>query len=223
MIQIQYTDEYNPLANGIKNMIYGPWGAGKTPLLATAPEPLVISAEKGLLSLRRTHTPFIEITGYKMLEETYLWALQSTEARKYWTLGIDSLSEIAEVLLEELKRSNKDPRQAFYQVQDKVVGYARAMRDLPGKSVVLVAKEEFSKDLNGVNLYMPMMPGTKLGQALPYYFDEVLRLAVNPADKSRYLCTTNSFQYQARDRSGMLAEYEPPNLTHIFKKILGYR
>lgn len=221
MISIQYTDEYNPLANGIKAMLYGPWGVGKTPLLATAPVPCIISAEKGLLSLRRTHTPFIEITGYKMLEESYLWARDSQEARQYFTLGIDSLSEIAEVVLNDLKAKSKDPRQAFYQVQDRVVEYARAMRDLPGRTVVLVAKEEFSKDINGVQLFQPMMPGNKLGQSLPYFFDEVLRMIQWPGSSQRVLCTRTTYQHQARDRSGNLAEFEEPNLTNVFRKILG--
>lgn len=224
MIQIQYTDQYNPLTNGIKLLLYGPWGVGKTPLLATAPNPIILSAEKGLLSLRRTHTPFIEINGYKQLMDTYTWAAQSQEAKQYFTIGLDSLSEIAEVLLNELKKTMKDPRKAFYEVQDTVVQYARAMRDLPGRTVVLVAKEEFSKDINGVNLFQPMMPGSKLGQALPYYFDEVLRMiSANDPAHTRMLCTQSSYQHQARDRSGMLAEYEPPNLTHVFKKILGYQ
>jgi hypothetical protein len=224
VIQIQYTDEYNPLVNGIKMLLYGPWGVGKTPLLATAPVPFIISAEKGMLSLRRTHTPFVEINSYKMLCDVYLWAAQSQEARQYFTLGLDSLTEIAEVLLQEEKRKNKDPRKAFYEVMDKVVDFSRAMRDLPGRTVVLVCKEEFSKDINGVALFQPMMPGTKLGQQLPYYFDEVIRMVVgNDAAKTRMLCTASSYQHQARDRSGMLAEYEPANLTQVFKKILGYQ
>lgn len=205
-------------------MLYGPWGVGKTPLLATAPVPCIISAEKGMLSLRRTHTPFIEVNGYKSLTESYLWARDSAEAKQYFTLGVDSLTEIVEVLLAELKRTAKDPRQAFYQVYDQAVAYARAMRDLPGRSVILVCKEEFSKDINGIALFQPMLPGTKLGQALPYFFDEVIRMVIGTDQaKTRVLCTQSTYQHQARDRSGMLSEFEPADLTRVFKKILGYQ
>lgn len=221
MIRIQYTDEYNPLANGIKMMVYGGWGVGKTPLLATAPNCCIISAEKGLLSLRKTHTPFIEVNGYKSLMESYLWARDSAEARQYFTIGLDSLSEMADVLLQEEKKHLKDPRKAFYEVYDKVVEFSRGMRDLPGRTVVLITKEEFSKDINGVQLFQPMVPGNKLGIALPYYFDEVLRMTVWPGSQHRVLCTQNNYQHQARDRSGMLAEFEPPDLTKVFTKILG--
>lgn len=221
MIKIQYTDEYNPLANGIKTMIYGGWGVGKTPLLATAPNPIIISAEKGMLSLRRTHTPFIEVDGVKSLMDSYLWARDSAEAKQYFTLGLDSLSEMADVLLQNEKTKQKDPRKAFYEVYDTVVAFSRAMRDLPGRTVVLIVKEEFSKDINGLTLFQPMVPGNKLGLALPYYFDEVLRMGVWPGTQQRVLYTRNNYQHQARDRSGMLAEVEPPNLTEVFKKILG--
>lgn len=220
MIQVRSSSDV--ALNGIKMMVYGPWGVGKTPLLTTAPVPIIMSAEKGLLSIRKTNTPYIEINGYQSLIECYVWASQSQEARQYYTICLDSLTEIAEVLLSELKRTAKDPRKAFYEVMDKTVEFTRGMRDLPGRNVVLVAKEEYSKDINGVLLFQPMMPGTKLGQALPYYFDEVLRMmAANDQAHTRYLCTQPSFQWQARDRSGMLAEYEQPNLTTVFRKILG--
>lgn len=219
MIRIQSTSDI--ARDGIKMLLYGGWGVGKTPLLATGPNPIIYSAEKGLLSLRTKRVPFIEIRNYKDLCDCYTWAAQSPEASQFYTHGLDSLSEIGEVLLAEEKRKTKDPRQAFYAVMDRIVEFSRAMRDLPGKNVVLITKEEFSKDQNGVSVFMPMLPGTKLGQQLPYFFDEVIRMIVWPGTTQRVLCTQNTYQHQARDRSGFLAEYEPPDLTVVFKKILG--
>lgn len=205
--------------------MYGPAGVGKTPLCATAPSPLILSAERGLLSLKRTNTPYIEITGYASLVEAYQWCAGSAEARQFWTYCLDSLSEIAEVVLTEEKRKSKDPRKAYGEVIEQVVMLARAFRDLPGKNVVLVAKEEYSKDeTSGAVLYQPSMPGNKLGPKLPYFFDEVFRMEYNPSNRAqRGLHTVGSFQHVARDRSGMLAEYEPCDLTVVFKKILGIR
>ena len=37
--------------NGVKMMVYGASGVGKTRLTTTCPNPIIISAEKGLLSL----------------------------------------------------------------------------------------------------------------------------------------------------------------------------
>lgn len=214
--------------DGIKCLIYGQSGVGKTPLLATAPLPIIASAERGLLSIRRCNPPipFVEITSYQSLVEFFNWCSGSHEARQFFTIGLDSLSEIAEVCLVEAKRTaGKDPRRAYGAIIDDVIALVKGFRDLPGRTVVLLAKEEYDKEeASGAFMYQPMLPGKQLGPKLPYYFDEVFRMEFNPADrKQRALHTAGSFQHVARDRSGMLAEYESPNLTNIFKKILGYQ
>lgn len=214
-------------ANGIKTLIYGGFGVGKTPLCASAPSPIIISAEQGLLSIKKANppVPYIEVRNFQDLQEVSGWMV-SPSSQQFYTLCLDSLSEIVEVLLVEERRKVKDPRQAFYAVLDRAVEFARWMRDLPGRNVVLIAKEEYSKDEStGAKMFMPMMPGNKLGQELPYFFDEVFRMVKGKdANQQPYcaLITREGFQHQARDRSGMLAEFEPPDLTHVFKKILGY-
>ena len=68
------------------------------------------------------------------------------------------------------------------------------------------------------------MPGSKLGPQLPYLFDEVFRLGKNKTPQGvsyRFLQTDGDLQYVAKDRSGLLEELEPANLTHVFNKILG--
>ena len=48
--------------HGLKLTVYGPAGSGKTTLCATTGAPTVIlSAEAGLLSLRHTDIPVIEV------------------------------------------------------------------------------------------------------------------------------------------------------------------
>lgn len=224
MITVRYSDDV--VVNGIKMMVYGAAGVGKTPLCSTAPYPIILSAEHGLLSIRKTHTPYIEIRNYQQLQESYLWASQSQEARtNYWTICLDSLSEIAEVCLTEYLKRNKDPRKAYGEVLDNVIQLARAFRDLPGKNVVLVSKEEFAKDEGtGVILYQPLMPGSKLAPRLPYFFDILVRMVKAPAQDGRtvgVLCTQGNYQFVARDRSGTLAPYEQPNLNYVFRKIIG--
>jgi Cdc6-like AAA superfamily ATPase len=44
-------------STGINCLVYGRAGVGKTMLTATAPKPLLISAEAGLLSLRHVSVP----------------------------------------------------------------------------------------------------------------------------------------------------------------------
>ena len=49
------------LENGIKCLVYGRSGIGKTHLCATAPTPIIVGAEGGELSLREQDVPLIQI------------------------------------------------------------------------------------------------------------------------------------------------------------------
>lgn len=209
---------------GVKALIYGRSGAGKTFMARTAPSPIVLSAESGLLSLRDVEIPVISIKVLKDLYDVHAWLTHAHEARQYWTIYIDSISEIAEVVLANAKKTSKDPRQAYGQLIEESMAAFRAYRDLPMRHVVMLAKQELVQDeVSKITLYGPSMPGSKLGPALPYLFDEVFRLGIGqgPDGKPyRFLQTHPDMQYDAKDRSGKLDPIEPPDITHIFNKIL---
>lgn len=211
--------------NGVKVLVYGSAGMGKTVLCATAPSPIILSAEGGGLSLRKLRIPMIEVTTVQDLTEAHQWLSSSAEAKQFQTVCIDSLSEVAEVVLNNAKRQVKDPRQAYGELIEKMESVIRAYRDLPGMNVYMSAKMEPTKDeMTGVVKYGPAMPGSKLGYKLPYFFDEVFRLGINktPQGESyRFLQTQPDLQYEAKDRSGALAAVEPPHLAQLFNKILG--
>ena len=211
--------------NGVKVLVYGQASAGKTVLASTAPAPFLISAEGGELSLRTMQIPMVKVTTVEDLRDVYAWCERSAEAKQFQTICIDSLSEIAEVVLNNAKRQVKDPRQAYGELIEKMETTIRMFRDLPGRNVYMSAKMEPTKDeLTGVVKYGPAMPGSKLGTKLPYFFDEVFRLGINktPQGESyRFLQTQPDLQYEAKDRSGVLAAVEPPHLAQLFNKILG--
>jgi hypothetical protein len=213
--------------DGVKTLVYGPAGSGKTPLCATAPNPIILSAESGLLSLRQCNppVPYIEIRSMRDLMEAYNWCLQAQEARQFYTICLDSISEVMEVVLDDEKKKSKDPRKAYGELLEQGMKLTRAFRDLPGKCVVVVAKQQYDKDETlGAMMYAPMLPGSKLGPQLPYFFDEVFQMCIGrDANQQviRYIRAEPEFNIVARDRSGRLAKYEPPNLTFIFNKILG--
>jgi len=64
-------------AHGVKLLVYGQAGAGKTTLIKTLPNPVVLSAEGGLLSIADADLPFIEISDMESLREAYSWVLES--------------------------------------------------------------------------------------------------------------------------------------------------
>lgn len=238
---LQFTTSEQASSNGgVKVLVYGDAGMGKTVLAATLPSPILISAESGSLSLKRANLerlygvnnpsicyniPMIEIGNVQDLTEAYNWCTQSSEAKQFASIGLDSLSEIAEVVLANAKRQVKDPRQAYGELIEKMETLVRLFRDIPNNNVYMSAKMEPRKDeMTGVVKYGPSMPGAKLANNLPYFFDEVFRLGVNktPQGQSyRFLQTQPDMQYVAKDRSGALDAMEPPHLGQLFSKIQG--
>ena len=210
-------------ANGVKLLVYGQSGAGKTTLIKTLPDPIVLSAEGGLLSLHDADLPYIEISDMASLQEAYKWLL-SDEGKQFKSVALDSISEIAEVLLNAEKKIAKDPRQAYGAMQEQRADIIRAFRDLPGMNVYMSAKVEKTQDEMGRILYSPSMPGNKTGQSLPYFFDEVLALRVEKdADgvTQRALMCDSDGLWLAKDRSGKLSAWESPDLGEIISKIAG--
>lgn len=229
------------MAKGIKVLVYGEAGFGKTCLCVTAPRPVILSAESGLLSLTRRNlerlygvgnpnvsydTPVITIANLQDLYAAYnMFADPAQRMREHVsTICLDSLTEIAEQVLSAAKAGNKDIRQAYGDLIERMVVLVKAFRDLDGYNVVMTAKIEYVKDdmLGGMK-YSVNMPGQKVGPALPYLFDEVfcLRMGMHEGKQYRYLMTQGDTQYVAKDRSGALDAVDKPDLTYLFNKISG--
>ena len=211
-------------AQAVKLLVYGQAGAGKTSLIPTLPTPVSLSAEGGLLSIADTNLPFIDVSSMTDLREAYQWLTSSAEAAEFESVALDSISEIAEVVLNHEKKINKDPRAAYGAMQEQMADIIRAFRDLPGKHVYMSAKLEKTQDEMGRVLYAPSMPGNKTGQSLPYFFDEVLALRVEKdadGNTRRALMTDGDGLWLAKDRSGKLEVWEDADLGEIIKKIGG--
>lgn len=210
--------------NGVKICVYGQAGAGKTVLCATTPDPaktVILSAEAGLLSIREADIPVIEIDSVETLQEAYQWLTETPEGLAFDWICLDSISEIAEVVLNKAKKDSKDPRQAYGEMQEKVEDIIRAFRDIP-RNVYFSAKMESYQDDAGVVRYQPMLPGKRLPAGLAYFFDEVFLLKVEKDAEGkpvRYLQTQPDVKYHAKDRSGALNPTEWANLADIAAKI----
>jgi len=209
---------------GAKILVYGMAGAGKTYLAKTAPgKVLVISAEAGLLSIKdANNVEAIEVKEASEVMELHN-ALKSG-ALQYDTVCLDSVSEISEILLTWEKSRSKDPRMAYGNVQESVTNLMRAFRDL-NMHVLFLCKEDVVND-DGVLRHAPKMVGTKLGESITYFFDEVLALRIIEDQdedgknvQTRWLQTTYGQGYKAKDRSGKLEAFEKPNITALIEKL----
>lgn len=211
--------------NGLKVLVHGPAGAGKTMLCGTTGEPtVIISAEGGLLSLRGADIPVIEVASIDDVHEAYRFITESADAAHFRWVCLDSISEIAEVCLAAEKARTKDPRQAYGALADQMWGLIRAFRDLPGRNVYFSCKQERVQDqATGAQMYFPSLPGAKLGQGIGYFFDEVFALRVEPLSEgtgvARWLQTGRDYTHEAKDRSGSLEMFEPCDLGAIANKV----
>jgi phage nucleotide-binding protein len=211
-------------ANGVKMLVYGNAGAGKTSLIPTLPNPVVLSAEGGLLSIQGADVPFIEINSMATLMEAYTWLMESDEAKQFESVALDSISEIGEVVLAEELKKNKDGRAAYGELNTVMASMIRAFRDLPNKHVYFTAKCDKSQDETGRMLYAPSMPGKSLSMQIPYFFDLLLALRVEKDQEGiaqRALMCDSDGIWQAKDRSGKLDTWEAPDLGAIISKIGG--
>uniref|UniRef100_A0AAU8EEZ1 Sak4-like ssDNA annealing protein n=1 Tax=Klebsiella phage vB_Kpn2-P2 TaxID=3230849 RepID=A0AAU8EEZ1_9VIRU len=230
------------LDTGVKLLVYSEAGYGKTMLTATLPRPLLLSAESGLLSLTRSNIervfgadrpdicydiPTIKINSFEDIQQAFMFITNPANNCKdqFDSISLDSLTEIAEQCLNNAKRSVKDPRQAYGELIEKMQTLIRSFRDIPGFNVYMSAKMSRNKDeVTGITAYGPSMPGAKLGPELPYFFDEVFKLAIGKDQQQqdfRYLLTQPDMQNTAKDRSGMLQQMEYPHLGMVINKIKG--
>ena len=212
--------------NGVKMLIYGGAGTGKTRSVVTAPRPMLFAIEKGLLSIQNENVPVWDMNGrldefVKFME----WVEKSHEVKQFDTIYVDSLSELATILLEQELMKAKDPRQAYGAMADKVLKWVRTLNSLPQKHVALLAKQEIISS-NNINYAQPAFEGKKLFTEITHLMDEIFRFQskrfkMQTGFQEFMVCSTKNMQdYLARDKSGKLAEDEPQNIAEIISKIM---
>lgn len=210
------------LPHHVNALLYGASGIGKTFSAKTAPDPLILSAEGGLLSLADEDLPVIELTNRNVINEVHEWLSISKEAKKYKTIFIDSISEIAEILLNEELKATKDGRMAYGEMASLMTTTIRGYRGLPFHTVFTAKVKKIVDEASGAITYMPSVPGQILLNNLPYLFDEVIFMDMGKTKEGkefRYFDTVGDRRTTCKDRSGKLLPKEKPDWSHIFDKI----
>jgi ABC-type oligopeptide transport system ATPase subunit len=205
----------------IFGLIVGSSGSGKTSLSKTLnhDETIIFSAESGLLSIHDVSIDAIEIKTYQDLLDAFMWI---DKQDKYKNLFIDSLTEIGQILFNELK-PNYTKSQTFGLYDEysfKMTRFIKALRDYKKLNIYCTAldaviKKDF-EEITSIDLIQK-----SLASKLPALFDEVFYLSVIEKDeqKHRVLLTDNKYHNFLKDRSGKLDAVEKPDLNIITNKI----
>jgi hypothetical protein len=203
----------------INAIIYGQSGIGKTVLCATAPKPLIVDAEAGLLSLANSDVDSVHVKNLSDIKEVYKFLTKGEH--EYESVCIDSLSEVAEQILIEYKAVERDPRAAYGKMADEIFAIVRSFKNLPLHTFFVTKQTKVIDEFLGKTSFGPSYPGKQLEQNLQYQIDLVLAMRIGQKDgkKFRYLQTQPDVQYDAKDRSGKLDAKERPDLAALIGKI----
>ncbi len=213
-------------SDGANILIYGESGVGKTYLIKDLKNSIVVSADKGLLTLKKFDIPYIDVNNMQDINDAY----ELVKKSNYDHIVLDSLTEIAESVMFELKEkkldgtARKDKRAAYGDLADLFGVMIRKFRDIRGKNTIFICKMKYIYELSpsGEEIligYGPMIPGKVLPHGIPYLTDEVF--AYIKDRKGRFFLTEGDRKYPAKDRSQALEakEYEP-NLQSIIDRVL---
>lgn len=209
---------------GVKAIMYGGPGSGKTPLTKTAPRPVLLVCEPGMLTMRdATNLPAWDAYTPERIEEFFAWLTQSAEARNFDTVCVDSVSQMAEIFLTQELTRNKDGRKAYGEMYRRTMKYLNDLYYMPQKHTYLIAKQA-SVEEDGGTMRKPYFPGKELNVQVPHMYDEVWHIGLYPVPGQPKpvvaVRTQQTFGTFARDRSGRLAELEYPELSQLFNKCM---
>lgn len=218
------------LANltGVKALVHGGPGSGKTPVIQTAPRPITLAIEPGILTLRNWDGVIVPGETVEQINDFFAWLEGSAEAKNFDTVAVDSVSEMAEVYLRRemagtSKAGNKVNGMAAYgEMAKKTMKNLFFLNGMKEKHAYLIAKQLLSPEDEGTKK-RPYFPGKQLNTEVPHLFDLIMELGThNIPGHGAYHCfrTRDSFSSLARDRSGKLDEYEQANLAHVFNKCM---
>lgn len=208
---------------GVKCLVYGDPGMGKTPCLSSAPRPVLCATEPGLRSMTHSDVPTWEAYTPARIQEFFDWLFGSAEATNFDTVGIDSVSQYAEIVLAAELALAKDPRKAYGELSRKVYGNLGGLYFMRQKHVYITAKKVFMEE-GTLFKARPYFPGKDLNVKVPHLYDEILHMEktidVTTGKQVPMFRTVPTPSILARDRTGQLAEMEPPNLTNLFAKAM---
>ena len=219
------------ISHHVNLMVYGESGIGKTTLIGTAPDPIIISSEKRLLALRDKALPVFFCKTRADVEEVLVRVTSSKEANQYATVCVDSLTDLAETLLndhlkvltENSRSGSIDPRKAYGNMAADMAALLKTMIHVPKHFYSIARLKRTEDESTGSISYEPSFPGRVLGNSAPYEMDSVFAMRQGGTKAKgfyRYLQTSAERGWIAKSSNSALTMQEKPDLSYIFEKLL---
>lgn len=206
--------------NRVYSLLAGPAGIGKTTQITTFPkkESLIISLEKGLLSLAGSGYAASEITTVEEL-------IDGLEAIPAWVnyLCIDSLSEIYDLINKEAKDQFTPAQnfQKFDYVKSQLFYILRLAKQLKCSCFFICHTKE---EKNGLLIEENLAFDGKLPEDIKKQFDLIIHMKM--MDEHRVFITSPDNSKIAKRRVSPhlnieVKDIEEPNLHKLTQKLLG--
>ena len=121
-------------------------------------------------------------------------------------------------------RGRKDLRSVYGVLARSMLAWLNQLQHARQRNVVLTAVLERNTDDVGTSLWQPQLEGGRTGRELPAIVDVIASMQWVNFDRKpvrALVCTPDPFGYPAKDRSGRLEQFEPPNLGALIEKLIG--
>lgn len=200
----------------LKLLVYGSPGVGKTVFSSTAPSPLFIDTEKGMLSIRKK-IDYISIENFKEFEELLsdIVSNKTEYKKKYKTLVVDSITELQkrsmDGILEDAVKKNvtRDPnliqQNDWGKNTEQMRKVLRLLRDLSQHfNIVLTALEKEVATEEGLKRRPATTPA--LFDSINSYVDLIGYMGLRTVDEGdkpttqRYIIFTQTPKVIAKSR-----------------------
>lgn len=229
---IQTTAGYTQ-KNGVKCMVYGKAGVGKTPLAATMSRPLILAAEDGLGTVAHANIPFIRITTRQDLKNYQAWLSDARNLANYDWIVLDSLSNLTQVIFTEIMKSMptcKEPRKFYGELTDCIVPFLQTLFGLAKNVMVIAWQGDENTPAGAFVRHLPVTKGQAIANYCMHFFDMTLHMALHQVQQTQldgsvqtvtlpYLQTREFNYIFARDRTGKLDNFEPADMTQLLNKL----
>ena len=218
--------------------LYGPSGGGKTTLSATAPQPIFLDSNQGLLSIADRpgfeHVRGEDVHDMEDLDRAYdnfTGAGENDWTKKFETIVFDHFDDIQGIVLDQLgdraadrDRTRRDPdeiAQKEYGIMgNRMRRYLRKFKRVPVHKILICSEAEDRE----TGKMRPNLVGALKNQ-LPYFCDHTIYLRIGK-NGTRYLHLDGTDEFYAKTRAWWIEDRkiridfdDTQTLTRLFDQI----